>query len=256
MSARFVLRAPVAAALTLTAAVAALPPTAAVGQADAERASLPAVLTGYAAAHGGADRWRAVDTLVLRGTYATFSQKQPFTLLRKRPDRYRLDFVVLGEPSTVARDAEGPWWRFPLLEANEPSRVTFEPYIPQIERTARFAPLLLEPDDVEITLLGPDEIDGTPTLALMLSFADGSQETWHLDPATYLEVAIDSTVYDFTQAAEPMARRTYFGDFREVDGLVLPHRVEHEFGARLEVMEVGSVEVGTPLPEARFALPK
>ena len=52
-----------------------------------------------------------------------------------------------------------------------------------------------------------------------------------------------------------MRRRTFFDDFREVEGLVLPFQVDHEFGARLEAMTVERVRVNPELDDAEFAGP-
>ena len=61
-----------------------------------------------------------------------------------------------------------------------------------------------------------------------------------------------STIHDFTQIREPLTQRTFFSDFRTVDGLVLPHRLDMEFGARLEEMVVESIRVDAPLETTVF----
>ena len=76
-----------------------------------------------------------------------------------------------------------------------------------------------------------------------------------LDATTWLEVAIDATVYDYTQGPQPMTERTFFSDFREVGGLVLPHHVAIEFGARLEEMTVEKVVLGAEIDDDHFRFP-
>ena len=44
-------------------------------------------------------------------------------------------------------------------------------------------------------------------------------------------------------------------DFREVEGLTLPHQVELEFGARLESMTVVHVDVAPVLDDSSFSPP-
>jgi outer membrane protein assembly factor BamB len=226
--------------------------------------SAEAVVARYVAARGGLERWREVDALELRGIYATFSHRNPFTLVRQRGDRsgdlYRFDFNVLGEEVTMARDADGPWLHITMLGAPEPSRLPgeIEVYRPQLHREATFGPALLgyREKGIGVKLLGPGEVDGRPTLDLEVTFPDGWQETWMLDAETHLEVAIDATIYDYTQMTDPLTRRTFFSDFREVEGLVIPHRVAHEFGARLEEMEVEEVIVNPEIPAGTFEMPE
>lgn len=212
------------------------------------------VVDRYLEARGGADRWRDLQALELSGTYAAFSQRAPFTLIRRRGDLYRLDFELLGSPAIRARDEVGPWMLHGLLQP-EAGRVD-EPYKGQLEREATFGLLLLDHAErgVGVELIGRGAIDGIETYELGVTFTDGRKELWHLDAESYLEVAIDSEVVDLTQFQEPVAQRTFFSDFRPVEGLVLPHSIEIEFGARLESMNVESVIVDPPLDSSRFQL--
>lgn len=214
------------------------------------------VVERYLAARGGAERWAKLRSLTLRGTYAAFSQRSPFTLLRQRGDLYRLDFTLLGGPAVRARDTGGPWWRHPLIQP-EAGRLDEGPYVDLLERESRFGLLLLDHREkgVEVELLGPGEVEGQPTVDLRVTLPGGAEETWHLDAGTYLEVAVDSRVPDYTQSAEPMDQRAFFADFREVEGLVIPFQVDWEFGARLEAMTVEEVEVNPELDPGRFSPP-
>ncbi|MEM9557693.1 MAG: PQQ-binding-like beta-propeller repeat protein [Acidobacteriota bacterium] len=237
--------------------------------------SAEAVAARYAEARGGLEAWAAVDSLRITGTYATFSVPVDFTLIRGRGedgDRYRIDHAMLGAPFVRGRDAEGLWWMTPLFGANEGAPLGVPTYQAQLEREALFAPPLLTWSDagLSLELLGPREVDGEPTIALELTWpqpadaetandAEGEApagpwtETWHLDPETWLEVAIDTPeVADATQGPALFPRRTYLGDFRRVGALVVPHKLSHEFGARLEEIEIDSVEIDPKLPADAF----
>lgn len=222
----------------------------------AEELTAEAVVERYLAARGGAERWRALEALELTGTYAAFSFYEPFRLIRARGDLYRLDYQVLGSPAVRARDAQGPWGLDPLLWPTA-AHVTEGPYKGQLEREAIFAPPLLDHAErgISVALVGEGEVEGRPTIDLRLTFPGGAEEIWHLDPESWLEVAVDATIVDFTQGPNPLQRRTFFDDFRTVGGLVLPHQVDHEFGARLEAMTVERVRVDPELDDAEFAAP-
>lgn len=228
------------------------------GLAAAGESPLHEILARYEAARGG-EAWAAARTLVVTGGYAAFSQQGDFTLLRQRGaehDLYRLDFTLLGEPAIRARGPQAAWWQHPLIQA-EPARLVEGPYRSLMERESVFGPALLEARrrGIEVSLLGAGDVDGVETVDLGLHFPDGSEEVWHLDASTMLEVAVDSEVTDWTQGPDPMAQRTFFDDFREVGGLVLPFHVEVEFGARLEVMDLASVEVDGEIDARSFTAP-
>lgn len=222
----------------------------------AEQLSAAEVVAHHLDARGGAERWAEVGSLELSGSYAAFSEKAPFSLVRGRGDRYLLEFTLLGAPAVRARDAEGPWWRHSLLQP-EVGRLTEGPYKTQLERESIFGPALLDSASRgwKVELLGGGHVDGRATVNLKVTLADGVEETWFLDAVTYLEVAVDSEVIDHTQGPKPMRQRAFFDDFREVEGLVLPFRVDLEFGSRLEVMQVEQARPGPTLDNARFAPP-
>lgn len=222
--------------------------------ATATELTVDEVLARHAAARGGT-RWNEVESLELRGQYDAFSLRSDFVLRRQRPHQYRLDFTLLEAPAIRARGPEAVWMQHPLLSP-EPARVD-GPYLPQLERESLFGPVLVEAaaQGLAIELLGPGDVDGVATVKLLVTFPDGAVETWHLDAETFFEVAVDSRIYDFTQAGEPVALRTFFEDFREVDGLVLPHQLYLEFNHRLEAMAVESVTVNPEIDSAVFAAP-
>ncbi len=214
------------------------------------------IVARYVEARGGEDRWSEATSIHMRGIYATFSDHEAFELVRASGDRYRLDFRVLGGEAIRARDAQGPWWRHPLLQP-ETARLEDGPYKALVERESLFIPPLFPSNalGVAVEFVGHSEVDGIPVLELLVRLPGEAEEHWYLDPDTYLEVAIDSQVNDFTQSADPMRQRAFFDDFREIGGLMLPFRVEYEFGHRLESMTVEAASVGEPFEETRLSPP-
>lgn len=210
----------------------------------------------YLEARGGAEQWRQLETLKITGTYAAISKRSDFTLVRQRGDLFRLDFTMADAPATRARDAQGPWMQNAWLQP-EPGRVEEDPYKRQLERESLFPLLLLDYQDKGITVeaLGPGDVDGIPTVNLKIILADGEEETWYFDAETYLEVAVDSQIYDHTQFTEPIRQRVFFDDFRTVNGLQFPFQIEMEFGARLESMTVGEVMVNPEIDAAHLSPP-
>ena len=223
------------------------------------------VVTAYAKARGGIKRWTELQGLRLTGSYSAFSQEAPYEQLHSRTsdgELFRLEFESLRGRVTWAKDEQGLWWIFPLLGITEPQRLDTEPgsaYAPQLLRRAELEPALLKAirseSTLRVELLGAGKIGDVATVDLELTFDDGRKEVWHLHPETWLEVAVDSTIHDFSQMGEPMDQRVFYGDFREVQGLKIPHRMAYEFGARLEEVRVEKVEVDPVLEAQRFRMP-
>lgn len=230
--------------------------TASVAKAAAEDLTAEQLIERYLEARGGAERWRQLETLKITGTYAVISKRSDFTLVRKRGDLFRLDFTMADAPATRARDAQGPWMQNAWLQP-EPGRVSEDPYKKQLERESLFPLLLLDYRDkgIKVEALGPGDVDGIPTVNLGITLADGQEETWYFDTETYLEVAVDSQIYDHTQFNEPIRQRVFYDDIRDVNGLKFPFQVEMEFGARLESMTVDRVVVNPEIDESHLSPP-
>ncbi|HYO11956.1 MAG TPA: PQQ-binding-like beta-propeller repeat protein [Thermoanaerobaculia bacterium] len=218
--------------------------------------SVEEIVARYEAARGGRERWRALRSIEMAGTFTSFSEEAPFTLRRKRPNLYRFDSRMTGKEMTVAQDAQGPWWIYPLYGIESPQK-TQEPPAVMTARDAEIEPALLgyKEKGHKVVLAGRGDVSGQETLRLELTRPNGWVESWHLDPRTYLEVAVDSKVFDYSQLPQEMQERAYFSDFRTVDGLVIPHRIEKEYGARHTVTVVDKVRVNLEMADGVFAMP-
>ncbi len=215
---------------------------------------LAAVLKRYTEARGGLAQWRAAKTLEMKGVFTAFSESGPFKLRRRRDRLYRFDYTMSGKPDARGRDGEDLWWRYHRFRIEEPSRVELKGYHWQMKRESMFEPALLaaEEKNIKLVLLGAGKVNGKPTVDLELTFPGGEVETWRLDPETFLEVAVDSTIVDMNQSRESMTKRVFYSDFRKVGGLVLPFRLALEFGSRLETIVVEKVKVNPELAPAVF----
>ena len=211
----------------------------------------------YEAARGGRERWRALQSIEMEGTFTSFSEEAPFTLRRKRPNLYRFDSRMIQKEMILAQDARGPWWLYPLYGIESPAKMEEAPVVVMTARDAEIEPALFGYPEKghKVVLAGRGDVSGQETLRLELTRSNGWVETWHLDPRTYLEVAVDSKVFDYSQMPQEMQERAWFSDFRTVDGLVIPHRIEKEYGARHTVTRVERIRVNPEMEDRVFAMP-
>src|SRR5215210_984251 len=214
--------------------------------------SLDEVLAKHAAAHGGLEKWRAVNSMIVTGTQSTFSKPAPFVFEWRRPDSVRFEQSLLGEKITVVHNGTVTKWIHPLLDVQQPAAVP--------EANAALARRALEIESPlvdaaakgnQVELLGKEEIDGQPALKLKVTRKDGAEETWYLDPTSYLELARFDRTLDLP---DPKDRWTYYSDFRTVDGLVIAHRQEQEYSIRNVSLTVEKVQVNPEIDPGRFEL--
>ena len=210
------------------------------------------VIEKHVEARGGRDAWNAIETMKLTGDFTAFSKVAPFTLHRKRDDKYHLDHMLGDKPVTIGFDGEVAWWinlwfdtEWPL-KIGGPDRVVLDQNLdfasPFFDWQAR---------GYRVELLGEGDLDGQKAIRIQLLRGD-AEETWYLDPETYLELGFDAQGSDF---GNPMPQRTYFDDFREVGGVMIPHFVEAQWYTRDRIMEVADVELNVEVDDAMFAYP-
>lgn len=215
--------------------------------------TLDEVLAKHAAARGGVEKWRAVNSLIVSGTEVAFSNAGPFVFEWRRPESFRLEQTMLGMKIVYGHDGSATWWIHPPLQVEKPAAIpapqavlarhVFELESPLVDAAAK---------GNKVELLGKEPLDGQPAFKLKVTRKDGAEETWYLDPSTYLELARFDRTFDLPQ---PTDRWTYYSDFRAVDGLVIAHRQEQEFTIRHISFTVEKVQVNPEIDAGRFAMP-
>jgi hypothetical protein len=220
--------------------------------AGASGQSLDEVLAKHAAAHGGLEKWRAVNSLAVTGTQVAFSNAAPFVFEWRRPESVRYEQSILGQKVTVVHNGSATRWIHPLLDAAQPADVP-EPQATLARRAVEIESPLVDAaaKGNKVELLGKEEIDGQPALKLKVTRKDGAEETWYLDPGSYLEIARFDRTMDLP---DPKERWTYYSDFRTVDGLVIAHQQEQEYSIRNVSLRVEKVQVNAEIDPGRFEL--
>ncbi|MCG8461627.1 MAG: DUF1579 family protein [Holophagales bacterium] len=216
----------------------------------AENMSVDELVARHIEARGGSDAWKAVESIRTEGDFESFSKIDPFTRVQLKDRRFYMEYHLGGRPVTKAHDGETAWW---INSMRDPGVKKIKgPDLLVAERQRDFPNPLFDAGKYELTLIGPSEIDGIETLQIDLKRPDDTSESWHLDPSTYLEVARVSPGSDF---GRPMPQRTFYDDFRSVDGVMIPHYIETQWYTRNRVQHVKSVEINPELDPSIFEMP-
>lgn len=237
------------AALTLAISVAGGLPIAADNH---EAADVSAIVARHIEAKGGQDAWDAIDSLKYTGEFTAFSIPNPFTMVKTKDRKYHMDHMWGKKKVVMGTDGDAPWWdnHFFGKGAQELSG----PDLAVFEREIDFATPFFDIEERghKVKLLETTELEGQAVVALELERSDGSQETWYLDAETHLEFARDSPASDF---GRPMTQRTFFEDFREVSGAMVPHFTETQWYTRDRVMVASKVEANVKPDQKMFSMP-
>ena len=90
------------------------------------------------------------------------------------------------------------------------------------------------------------------TRKVVVTPKDGKPQTLYFDQESNLAVRVDMVVEN------PMGTipfTSYMSDYRDIDGILIPHTVEVEVMGQKRVIKTESVEHNVELPADRFALP-
>jgi hypothetical protein len=213
------------------------------------------VVRRYLDARGGIVKLRTVQSLRLTGTMELPGVSAPFVLELKRPGKMRTEFTVEGQKGIRAWDGRTAWEQLPLPgERPRPMR-------PEDAADARaqadvdFSPLVdAAAKGYTVELVGRDRLPGGDTWKLVVRGSDGSPRTMHLDARTHLVV---QTLDRRTVDGKEVEFVTEVSDYRSVDGLQFPHRIDvgPKGSPDRQRLAIQTIEINPPLDDARFAMP-
>jgi len=210
------------------------------------------------AARGGAERIRALQSIRQTGV-VTASGGRTARVVRelKRPGMVRLEFIVQGTTAVFAHDGGTGWQVAPLQGQFDPVMTA-----PGGDAVAGVDQRDLEGHLVDwrekghtIELVGREMLPGGEADVLKVTLSDGSVRTDYVDVATRLIVRSDVTRL---VQGRPVQLENTLSDFREVDGLVFPFRMETRARERPEVVTivVDTIELDPELDDERFQFPE
>ena len=207
-------------------------------------------------ARGGADTWRAVSSLRLSGQMDLGQgMSVPYTLEQKRPGQMCLDFEFDEQAATQCVTAGMGWRLLPYRGRLMPE------FMPAVEaqdmsETASIDGLLFDSASRghEVALLGHETVEGRDTVKLEVRLPSGNKRWVYLDAETALEVRVDATR---TLQGRERIVETYYYDWRESDGLLIPRRqlTKTEGMEGSHFLTVEDVVVNPSIEDDRFRVP-
>jgi hypothetical protein len=210
------------------------------------------------AARGGADKLRAIRTMVITGTISFGDQSSPITVKAWRPNQIREEFTVQGTEITRAYDGSIGWQ---IQKSGEESKVDVlhggeADNIREEAENAIEGPLVdYAKKGSKVEALGKDTVGGKPVYKLKITTHAGTSITQFLDATSYLEIheEIERTVDGkITTIVEDV------GDYRAVGGVKFAHRFVSgpKENPQASTLQVEKMELDVPIEAGAFALPK
>lgn len=217
--------------------------------------SLDEVLAQHFEARGGLDTIRGIQSMRMNGNMTMGPMEMPITIEMKRPHQMRMEFTMQGMTGIQAYDGETAWMVMPFMGKTDPETMP-EDQAKDLQEMADMDGELIDykKKGHELTLVGKTDLDGTEVYHLKLAKKNGDVADIYLDAEYYLEVERKTKAE--RQGAEVTMTSTV-GDYKEVDGLMLPHSIANAAEGAPGSMNITieSYDINPTVANDRFMMP-
>ena len=219
----------------------------------AQDMTLEQVLERHYEAIGGVEAWKNFGSMKAVGTFALPAQgiEAPFTMVQKRPNKLRLEFTLQGMTGVQAYDGETAWMRMPFMTGkDEPERMP-DGMAAELKEDADIdGPLIgYEQEGHQLELVGLEETEGTQAYKIKVTRQSGSVIHYFLDAEYYIPIKVEGTRM---QMGQEVQFAQILSDYKEVDGLLLPHSIASQPGP---VITIESYQINVPVADSTFVMP-
>lgn len=206
---------------------------------------------------GGMARLKAVNTIRLTGK-ATMGPgiEAPVVLEIKRPKQMRMEMQIQGMTAIQAYDGKVGWSVAPFMGRKDPEPVPPEAVKDMDEQADIDGPLVdWKQKGHTVELVGRETVEGTSAYKLKLTLKNGDVRHMYLDPEHALPIKGEGKR---TVRGSEMETEMSVSDYKEVEGLMIPHSFESSAKGRPEKQKITieKVEMNVPLEDARFKMPE
>ncbi len=206
-------------------------------------------------ARGGLEKIKAVRSFRMLMDFNIKGVGYPMTIEARRPACFRAELNVGGATMIQAFDGK-TGWVVNALATNNHVRMMGKAELTQIENQADMDGPLVDwkAKGHKIELLGREHFPEGDFIKLKITMRGGQDFVSYLDAKTFLEM---KQVTTRTVDGKAVEGESTFGDYRAVDGLVFPFKMET--GAkgteRHQTITVKRIELNPELDDQRFAEP-
>ncbi|HET9326973.1 MAG TPA: outer membrane lipoprotein-sorting protein [Candidatus Eisenbacteria bacterium] len=207
-------------------------------------------------ARGGADKIKAVKSTRTTGKMVMGQGiEAPFVIYERRPNQTRMEFSFQGMSGVQAFDGKNGWAVMPFMGKKEPEAVPDEESKLMQDNADMDGPLVdYKAKGHKVELVGKEQVEGADAYKLKLTMKSGKTRNIYLDADTYLEIKMEAKR---TVRGNEVDGETTYGDYKEENGLMLPHTIETgvKGAPQKQKLVLEKFEINNDLPDSLFAMP-
>ena len=219
---------------------------------QAQDMALETVLERHFDALGGLELIQGIQTMEGTGRMTVGpGMEAAFTRYAKRPNKVRLEIEIQGMTGVQAFDGETAWMFMPFMGQTGPEVMPEDMAAAMLQEADMDGPLVnYEAKGNQVELLGME--DGA--YKLQVTLRTGDVQYYHIDADTFL---LRRVTGNMSMEGMDLDFQTAFSDFRDVDGLLIPHHIDMTgmSGPGSEgVVIIESLQINTELDDSLFTM--
>lgn len=222
---------------------------------QASAQTLDEVIAKNIAAHGGAEKMKAVKSIKMTGKVIFGGGiEAPATMSFKRPKSVRLEITVQGKSIVQSYDGDTAWAINPFQGSGNPEKMAAEESEDFKENADFDGPLVdYKSKGYEAELIGKEDVEGTEAYKLKLTQKNGNIQYVYIDAQSHLELKITSKR---KRQGNEIEIDNYYSDYKTVNGLVLAHTQETKIkGQTVAQYSLDKIELDVPIEDSIFKMP-
>ena len=203
---------------------------------------------------GGLQKLKSIKSMKMTGKVFAGGFEMSMTLWAKRPNMSRMEAIFQDQKIIQAYDGEKAWQINPFMGSNEPQEIKGLQAEDLKDRADFDGPLVdYKKKGHKVEFMGKEDLEGTEVYKLKVTMKSGRVVYLYLDTDSCIELK-QSTTLNY-QGTEYLVE-TIFGDYKEVDGIMVPHFIETKLNGQTQArIIIEKVEFNIEIDDSLFKMP-
>jgi len=213
------------------------------------------IVQDYLKALGGADNLSAMTSMKMVGESSSPQGSAPVTIIRQAPNKSKTLVSMMGSEMTFAYDGETAWMINPWVEGGKPTKLEGEQAQGMSEDKFENPFLNYADKGHTVKFLGEEDVNDEEHYKVRLTTKDGKEMIYSFNVETGLPTQMKMLATS-GQAKGSIVMVT-FEDYKEVDGIMMPHkRTESMDGNVVRTTVTSEITINEAFDDSLFAFPK
>ena len=206
---------------------------------------------------GGLDKIKGIKTIYIKGNVIIPMQNLeiPMEMWYKKPNKVRMESEFQGMKILQVYDGKIAWGIVPFAGIMEPQELPEDQAEEIIEQAEGMNPLVdFKEKGHKVEYIGKEDMEGTDVYKLKFTHKNGKITYFFLDTESCIEL---KTLTDIKKKDKEYRTETYYGDYKEFDGLMFPTSLQTHINGQANVtITFEEIKTNIAVEDSLFVMPK